>query len=141
MLDQTIELQRLANVKEVMYGNRDTEQRYPFNADGRKDYYVIFHEKVYFDENTGQYQSLIKTRKFATISIRDWENLFDSGKYFEKRGKKVTILHDPIYQAELEGEAVADGKLKNVADLRNLVGKAKSASDYAKKATTKKSES
>jgi hypothetical protein len=138
MLDEKNEVNRLASAKEVMYGNKDTEQKFPFDVEGRKKYYIIYHEKVIYDENSGSYISLQKTRKFSTISIRDWENTFDSGKWFERRKKKVTILHDPILQAEMEGEAVGDGRIKNATELRTLVGKAKSASDFVKKTTTSK---
>lgn len=131
MLDEQLEINRLQSAQEVMYGNKDSQRIFPIDVETRLSHYTIFVEKRVYDEDTESFKSLKRTRKYQQIDIHTWENLLGEGNYYEKRKYAVTILHDPKLQADLEGKAVADGKIKSNAQLRSLVGKAKSAEDFA----------
>lgn len=133
MLDENLEQIRLAAAKEVMYGNQDTDKIFPIDVDVRLTHYAIFLERQKYSDEAGHMISLKTTRQFIQPQIEHWENTFRSGKYFERyKGLKVTILHDPLKQQELEGLDPQRSKKASTAELRKLVGSAKSATDFAK---------
>lgn len=134
MLDEQLEQLRLANAKEVMYGNQDTQKIFPIDVNVRTTHYAIFVEKQKYSEEAGHMISLKTTRRFIQPDIEQWENTFRSGDYFKRyKGLVVTILHDPIKQQEMEGAEPKRSKKASTSELRKLVGAAKSASDFAAK--------
>lgn len=103
-VNMTEEELRLQNSSELMYGNQDYDQVFPFDVRMRFKY-LVYHESIGFTDD-GQQYSKRSTRRFTFISPSDWDNKYmPKGKksFFEKQQKVYTILHDPIKQAELEG--------------------------------------
>lgn len=103
-VNMTEEELRLQNSSELMYGNNDFNQIFPFDVRMRFKY-LVYHESIGFTED-GQQYSKRSTRRFTFISPSDWDNKYmPKGRksFFEKQQKVYTILHDPIKQAELEG--------------------------------------
>lgn len=95
---------RLQNSSELMYGNNDHDQLFPFDKRMRFKY-LVYHEAIGFTED-GQQFSKKSTRRFTFISASDWDNKYSPKgqmSFFEKQQKVYTILHDPLKQAELEG--------------------------------------
>ena len=98
---------RLQNSSELMYGNNDHDQVFPFDKRMRFKY-LVYHEAIGYTED-GQPFPKLSTRRFTFISPTDWDNkYFPKGKksFFEKQQKVYTILHDPLKQAELEGHKI-----------------------------------
>lgn len=126
---------RLASAQELMYGNKDTEERFAFDVNDRFSH-VIFTEKLQKTED-GQTFSALTSQKYQIITTADWSRLFEArGKmrgYFEKRGLAVTILHDPYLQAKLEGITIKGGAVKQESPLKDRLKKAKKASDFLPK--------
>lgn len=103
-VNMTEEELRLQNSSELMYGNNDFNQIFPFDVRMRFKY-LVYHESIGLTEDEQQY-SKRSTRRFTFISPSDWDSKYmPKGKksFFEKQQKVYTILHDPIKQAESEG--------------------------------------
>lgn len=134
MLDEKTEVIRLSTAKEVMYGNKDTQKVFPIDVETRLTKYAVFIEKLAYYPELGEHVSLKTTRRFSQPSIEEWENVLRSGEYFKRyKGLSVTILHDPLEQQAIEGQVQTRSKKASTSNLRELVGKAKSASDFAAK--------
>ncbi len=98
---------RLQNSSELMYGNQDYDQIFPFDVRMRFKY-LVYHESIGYTED-GQPFSKKSTRRFTFIDPTSWDNKYmpKNGKsFFEKQQKTYTILHDPLKQAELENHKI-----------------------------------
>lgn len=95
---------RLKNSVQLMYGNKDADQVFPFDERMRFKY-VVYHEALGRTED-GQIYSKVSTRQFTFITPKMWDSHYTPANkmsFFEKQGKSYTILHDPLEQARLEG--------------------------------------
>jgi len=136
MLDEKAELIRLANAQEVMYGNKDKGKVFPIDSSKRLTHYTIYVERRKYNDEIGEIISLKTTRRYIQPSIKTYEEMYNNGKFWERyKGLVVTILHDPLEQANLEGVSVQSGKIKDNSKLRELIGKAKTADEFAPKVT------
>lgn len=126
---------RLQNSSELMYGNLDHNQIFPFDVRMRFKY-LVYHESIGYTED-GQQFSKKSTRRFTFISPSDWDNKYmPKGRksFFEKQQKVYTILHDPIKQAELEGVKIKGYHIdKTGLSLKDKLRNAKPAAYLAKK--------
>lgn len=103
-VSMTEEELRLQNSAQLMYGNQDHDQVFPFDVRLRFKY-LVYHESIGFTED-GQPFSKLSTRRFTFITPSNWDNKYmpkNGMSFFEKQQKTFTILHDPLKQAELEG--------------------------------------
>jgi len=136
MLDEQSEVTRLINAKELMYGNRDKDKTIPIDVETRLTHYTLYTERQIMSDEAGHMISVKSTRRFSQPSISAKENVL-TDRYYKRYGLVVTILHDPLEQAKMEGVEVVESKLKTTTKLRELVGKAKTADEF-KKVDTKK---
>lgn len=134
-----MELKRLAHAEELMYGNKDESKSFLIDTKTRLTHYVIYKIKGIKHEMANDIIHLDSTAKFFQPTIADWENIFDEGRFFERRmkGFTIVILHDPKLQAQIEETELKSGKTANVSELRTKIGKAKSADEFAPKKSTK----
>lgn len=98
---------RLQNSSELMYGNNDHDQIFPFDVRMRFKY-VVYHEAIGYTDD-GQPYSKRSTRRFTFIDPTVWDTRYvpkDGMSFFEKQEKTYVILHDPIKQAELENHKI-----------------------------------
>lgn len=126
---------RLQNSVQLMYGNKDTDQVFPF--DERMRYkYVVYHETLGRTDD-GQVYSKISTRQFTFITPKMWDTLYmppNKKSFFEKQGKSYTILHDPILQASSEGIKIKGYHIdKTGQSLKDKLRGAKPASQFSAK--------
>jgi len=136
MLDEQSEVIRLTNAEELMYGNRDIEKKIPIDVRTRLTHYTIYTERKMHSDEAGQMITIKTSRRFIQPSISSWENVLTES-YFKRYKLQVTVLHDPLEQARIEGVVIETGKAKTTTKLRELVGKAKTADEF-KKVETKK---
>ena len=95
---------RLQNSSKIMYGNKDRNKDFPFDVRMRF-HYVVYHEALGSTED-GQIFSKVSTRRYSFFTPETWDaKIAPRGQksWFELQGKNVTILHDPLEQASLEG--------------------------------------
>jgi len=126
---------RLQNSKELMYGNMDTEKDFPFDVSARFKW-VIYHESVGYTED-GQAFSKKATRRYSFFTPQQWEETYNKQgqkSWFELQNKQVTILHDPIKQAEIEGKDIFDNiQSRTGMSLAEKLRRAKTADQLGKK--------
>lgn len=132
--DRALEEKRLENAEEVMYGNKDTKQLFPFDIRMRYKY-VVYHESLQVTED-GQVLPKLTTRRFSFFSPAQWTLLMKksaSGKnWFEQQKKAYTILHDPIEQARMEGKTIQGyTEAKTGLSLADKLKNAKKANEVA----------
>jgi hypothetical protein len=136
---------RLQTAQEVMYGNLDKEEKFPFDPKMRF-HYVIFSEKLQRTED-GQVYSAKTSQRYTMVEPRVYQELFEGNtgnrrNYFERKGLKATILHDPYIQAELEGVKIFSKATEYTGKtLAEKLSKAKKSTDFVKKETEQKVES
>ena len=122
---------RLRNSEELMYGNRDSDEIFPFDVRMRFKY-LVYHEALGTTED-GQVFSKKSTRRYSFFSPTQWDtSLAPKGQksWFELQGKSYTILHDPLEQARLEGHKIKGYHIDNTGQsLKDKLRKAKRASD------------
>ena len=117
-----------------MYGNKDSDEIFPFDVRMRYKY-LVYHEALGQTED-GQVFSKKSTRRYSFFSPTQWDtNLAPKGKksWFELQGKSYTILHDPIEQAKLEAELKAnpgDWELQGSDKGKAVVIRRDAESDY-----------
>lgn len=95
---------RLKNSDELMFGNKDSGEIFPFDVRMRFKY-LVYHEALGTTED-GQVFSKKSTRRYSFFSPTQWDNSYvPAGKrsWFEIHEKNYVILHDPIEQARIEG--------------------------------------
>lgn len=128
---------RLQNSSELMYGNEDYNQIFPFDVRMRFKY-LVYHEAIGITED-GQEYSKVSTRRFSFINPSDWDNkYFPKGKksFFEKQQKRFIILHDPIKQANFEGVKIKGYHIdKTGLSLKDKLKNAKPASHIGRALT------
>ena len=121
---------RLQNSVQLMYGNKDTDQVFPFDERMRFKY-VVYHETLGLTDD-GQVYSKVSTRQFTFITPKMWDTLYmppNKKSFFEKQGKSYTILHDPLQQAKLEGHKIKGYHIdKTGQSLKDKLRGAKTAS-------------
>lgn len=121
---------RLAFAEEVMYGNKDTNQLYPFDVRARFKW-LIYHEEPMRVED-GQVISKLTSRRYSFFSPKQWDVLMNE-KWFERNNRVYTILHDPIEQAKIEKtELKGYYTPQATGSLQDKLRKAKSATAFAK---------
>jgi hypothetical protein len=131
---------RLQTAQEVMYGNLDKEEKFPFDPKMRF-HYVIFSEKLQRTED-GQVYSAKTSQRYTMVEPRVYQELFEGNtgnrrNYFERKGLKATILHDPYIQAELEGVKIFSKATEFTGKtLAEKLAKAKKSTDFVKKETS-----
>jgi hypothetical protein len=132
---------RLQTAQEVMYGNLDKEEKFPFDPKMRF-HYVIYSEKLQRTED-GQVFSAKTSQRYTMVEPRVYQELFEGNtgnrrNYFERKGLKATILHDPYIQAELEGVKIFSKATEFTGKtLADKLAKAKKSTDFVKKEETK----
>ena len=90
-------------------------------------------------EEIGEMVALKTSKRYFQPTIEEWDNLFEKGKRLERyHGFVLTILHDPIKQLEMEGQAPKRSNIANQSELRKKIGSAKSADEFAVKKTAGK---
>jgi hypothetical protein len=130
---------RLQTAQEVMYGNLDKEEKFPFDPKMRF-HYVIYSEKLQRTED-GQVFSAKTSQRYTMVEPRVYQELFEGNtgnrrNYFERKGLKATILHDPYIQAELEGVKIFSKATEFTGKtLADKLAKAKKSTDFVKKET------
>jgi hypothetical protein len=119
----------------LMYGNLDKSKKFPFDVRARFKY-VVFSEKLGRTED-GQVFSKKTSQRFSFFTPEVWEELVNEPRdstrknYFERKGLKFTILHDPFIQAKLEGKNLKTGNAKRTGlSLEERLAKVKSAEDF-----------
>lgn len=125
---------RLQNSSDLMYGNQDYDEAFPFDVKLRFKY-LVYHVSMGYTED-GQPFPKLSTRRFTFITPTNWDTRYvpkDGMSFFEKQGKTYTILHDPIKQAELEGVKIKGYHMdKTGMSLQEKLRKAKPAIYVAK---------
>lgn len=120
---------RLKNSEELMYGNKDSGEIFPFDVRMRFKY-LVYHEALGQTED-GQVFSKKSTRRYSFFSPTQWEtNYVPKGKksWFETHEKNYVILHDPLEQAKLEGVKIKGYHTDNTGlSLKDKLRKAKPA--------------
>lgn len=121
---------RLAFAEEVMYGNKDANQLYPFDVRARFKW-LIYHEEPTRTED-GQVISKLTSRRYSFFSPKQWDVLAEE-KWFERNKRVYTILHDPIEQARIEGVELKGYYTPQASgSLQDKLRKAKTAKDFVK---------
>lgn len=105
--DPNAEEIRLQTATDLMYGNRDKAETFPFDVKNRFEY-LIYSEKLRIAEDGVTPYVSASSRRYQFFSPQAFNELIspkDSNRrnYFERKGLKWTVLHDPYIQAEKEG--------------------------------------
>jgi hypothetical protein len=133
--DPKAEELRLQNATDLMYGNRDKNRLFPFETSARFQY-LIYSEKIRVAEDGVTTYSSESSKRYQFFSPEAYDDLIvGQGRrnYFERKGLKYTILHDPFVQAEQEG-IVLKGKITKTTGmtLAEKLAKAKTADEFTK---------
>jgi hypothetical protein len=124
---------RLATATELMYGNKDKNSIFAFDVRNRFEY-LIYSEKLRLAEDGVTVYSDASSKKYQFFAPHNFQTLIEGqGKrknYFERKGLKWTVLHDPYLQAEKEGVTIKGALAKKTGlSLAEKLAKAKPASE------------
>lgn len=129
----------------LMYGNKDADKEFAFDSRVRFQY-VVKSEKLGKTED-GQIYSKKTTQRISFFTPEVWENLVneprDSSRknYFERKGLRYIILHDPYLQATIENTTLTQGAAKKTGmTLEERLAKAKQAQDFGEVIKVSKSD-
>jgi hypothetical protein len=134
--DPQAEELRLQNATDLMYGNRDRNRIFPFETSARFQY-LIYSEKLRVAEDGVTTYSSESSKRYQFFSPEAYDDLIvGQGRrnYFERKGLKYTILHDPFLQAEKEGIVLKNKNAKVTGmTLAEKLAKVKDANDFVPK--------
>ena len=126
---------RLQNSEDLMYGNKDSGEIFPFDVRMRFKY-LVYHEALGTTED-GQVFSKKSTRRYSFFSPTQWDTNYvpkNKKSWFEIHEKNYVILHDPIQQAKLEGVKIKGYHIDNTGQsLKDKLRKAKPANQVGVK--------
>lgn len=132
--DPNAEEIRLQTATDLMYGNRDKAETFPFDVKNRFEY-LIYSEKIRIAEDGVTTYSSATSRRYQFYTPQAFNELIapkTGGRrnYFERKGLKWTILHDPYIQAEKEGVTLKGEVAKKTGmTLAEKLAKAKKADE------------
>jgi hypothetical protein len=133
--DPQAEELRLQNATDLMYGNRDRNRIFPFETSARFQY-LIYSEKLRVAEDGVTTYSSESSKRYQFFTPEAYDDLIvGQGRrnYFERKGLKYTILHDPFLQAEKEGLILKNKNAKVTGmSLAEKLSKVKDADDFTK---------
>jgi hypothetical protein len=136
--DPRMEEIRLQNANDLMYGNKDMGKTFPFDVKSRFKY-LIFAEKIRVAEDGVTTYSSASSKRYQFFTPEAYKKLIvgeDSSRknYYERKGLKWTILHDPFLQAQKEGVTLKGAIAKKTGlTLAEKLAKAKSADEVGTK--------
>jgi hypothetical protein len=134
--DPKAEELRLQNAIDLMYGNRDKNRTFPFETSARFQY-LIYSEKLRVAEDGVTTYSSESSKRYQFFTPEAYDDLIvGQGRrnYFERKGLKYTILHDPFVQAQKEGIVLKNKNAKVTGmSLAEKLSKVKDADDFVQK--------
>jgi hypothetical protein len=136
--DPRMEEIRLQNANDLMYGNKDMSKTFPFDVKSRFKY-LIYAEKIRVAEDGVTTYSSASSKRYQFFTPEAFNKLIigeDSSRknYYERKGLKWTILHDPFLQAQKEGITLKGAIAKKTGlTLAEKLAKAKSADEVVAK--------